>query len=131
MTQPIGNWHPLPEQARHTRQEREANRFAIELLLPRHRLRRVCPRQPNLEAVLWMSGEFDVSKEAAARHYSEVHDAPIAIALSRMIDFVIGRRDRAFHRRPWHATCPCAYLPPPDAGNGGLAVSKTVTPVVG
>lgn len=67
---------------RHQRQKREANRFAVELLLPRQRLRRRLSAPPELETVLSISDEFDVSKEAAARYYAERHDACIGIAHS-------------------------------------------------
>ena len=68
---------------RHQRKKRETNRFAVELLLPRHRLRRKLCAPPDLEAVIAIAREFDVSKEAAARYYAEGHDATLGIAFSK------------------------------------------------
>jgi Zn-dependent peptidase ImmA (M78 family) len=57
-------------QSRHLRQEAEANAFAIELLTPRAWLKPLLRGPPDLEKVLKVADEFDVSREAAARRYS-------------------------------------------------------------
>lgn len=67
----------------HLRQEKEANRFAIELLAPVGRIRRYLQIDPELEAVVTIADRVDISREAAARRYVEKHDACIAIAFSR------------------------------------------------
>lgn len=67
----------------HERQEREANRFAVELLLPRKRLRQRLCTSPDIEAIISTANEFDVSKEAAARYYAEHHNACLGIAFSK------------------------------------------------
>lgn len=67
---------------RHARQEREANRFAIELMAPRRRVERLFSDEPDLRDVLAIARDLDLSKEAAARRYVELHPAAIAIALS-------------------------------------------------
>lgn len=70
------------EQDRHARQEREANRFAIELLVPASAAAASAGEPPNLAHVLQLSAAYDVSREAAARRYAEQHTAPIAIVFS-------------------------------------------------
>lgn len=64
---------------RHIRQEAEANRFAIELLAPRSRLRPLLNRLPDLARVLEISETFTISKEAAVRRYVELHTEPLAV----------------------------------------------------
>src|SRR5688572_11398094 len=54
---------------RYLRQEAEANRFAIELLTPRKRLRRYLISQADLHQVLAIAEDFQISREAAARRY--------------------------------------------------------------
>lgn len=78
------------EQTRHARQEAEANRFAIELLAPRRRLRPFLGDSPDLAHVLEMADEFYISKEAAVRRYVELRDETLAIVFSKngIIDYV-------------------------------------------
>jgi len=78
----VGSWSVTREQSRHQIQEAEANRFATELLMPPSRFRRFLSGEPSLEGVLSAARELDVSREAAARRYVELHDATIAVALS-------------------------------------------------
>ena len=79
----IGNWAMRRGLTPHQNQEAEANRFAIELLMPPRRLRQFLSSEPDLEKVLGAARAFDVSREAAARRYVELHDATIAIAFSQ------------------------------------------------
>lgn len=68
---------------RHARQEREANRFAIELLVPASAVAAYAGEPPDLAHVVHLSAVCNVSREAAARRYAERHPAPIAIVLSQ------------------------------------------------
>ncbi|MEZ5763707.1 MAG: ImmA/IrrE family metallo-endopeptidase [Xanthobacteraceae bacterium] len=68
---------------RHMRQEAEANEFAIELLTPRLRLKPFLRTSPHLVTVLRIADEFDVSKEAAARRYVQLHDDCLAVVFTR------------------------------------------------
>ncbi len=77
-----GRWIIKPSLTKHQRQEAEANRFAIETLLPRSRLAHVLSGPPDLHAVLTTATECDVSRSAVARRYVELHDSMIAVAFS-------------------------------------------------
>lgn len=72
-----------PGLTRHHRQEWQANRFAIEVLVPAHLLAPYLDAEPNLEVVLALANDFDVSREAAARHFIEKSDRPMAIVFSQ------------------------------------------------
>ena len=78
-----GEWRIKASPTRHDRQETEANRFAIELLLPRARLHDALSAVPDLQPVLSAAQACDVSRAAAARRYVELQDATIAIAFSQ------------------------------------------------
>lgn len=71
-----------PGLTRHERQEWQANRFAIEMLVPEHLLAPYLDVEPNLEIVLDVADEFAVSREAAARHFIEKSDRPLAMVFS-------------------------------------------------
>jgi hypothetical protein len=75
----LGRGH---EENWHRQQELEANRFAIELLVPTSRLGPFLRRELTLENVLEMNRKFDVSREAAGRRLIENHDEIGAIAFS-------------------------------------------------
>tara|TARA_R110002074_G_C12426345_1_gene656407 strand:- start:32 stop:847 length:816 start_codon:yes stop_codon:yes gene_type:complete len=69
----------IPEHVvRHRRQENEADRFAIELLAPRDRMRSYLAHAPDLERVIAMSETLRISKAAAVWRYTELHSEPIA-----------------------------------------------------
>ena len=65
--------------------EVEANEFASLLLMPPPLWRRALStfRQPDLSQVVQLAGDFEVSKEAAARSYALYHDEPIAIVVAK------------------------------------------------
>lgn len=65
------------------RQEAEANRFAIELLAPRNRCRSLMRGDPCIAHILDVAREFDLSAEASARRYVELHHDSVAIAFSK------------------------------------------------
>lgn len=63
-------------------QEIEANTFAIELLAPRKRMRRFLRRSADLEHILRASRALDLSKQATARRYVQLHNERLAIVFS-------------------------------------------------
>lgn len=67
----------------HQRQEIEANTFAIELLAPQERMRKFIRRSADLEHVVAAAKELDLSKEATARRYIQLHGECLAIVFSR------------------------------------------------
>ena len=78
------DWRPRSSQAsRHAIQEAEANRFAIELLAPEKFIRPFMKGVPDLAKALRLSCALDLSREAAARRYTECHDTPTALVFSR------------------------------------------------
>lgn len=81
--------------SRHRRQEADANRFAIELLAPAKRLAPYLSGSADLEQVLKVASDFDISKAAAARRYVALHDESLAIVFSRngMVRYTEARGD--------------------------------------
>ncbi len=67
----------------HQRQEREANRFAIELLAPGYRLKSHLAGEPDLRSAVQMRRELEISLEAAVRRYVEMHDEPLAAIMTK------------------------------------------------
>ena len=84
--------------ARHVKQEREANQFAIELLAPPRLVKPYLRRLPDLEHVLSMHGALDISKAAAARRYVELHKEPLAVIFAKNDEFIYTVRGSQF---PW------------------------------
>ncbi len=103
---------------RHLRQEAEANRFAIELLAPRSRLRPVLNRLPDLDRVLEIADTFAISKEAAARRYVELHRASLAILFLHRGKVIYLQKANEF---PWLAIGPGQPLPGTPATKPGLS----------
>lgn len=66
----------------HLKQEREANSFAIELLAPERLIRHRLRRPADLEHVLAIATDLDISREAAARRYAALHDERLAVVFS-------------------------------------------------
>ena len=71
------------ERDRHRVQEAEANRFAIELLAPRSMLRRFLKGIPDLAQIVRIATTLDLSREASARRYIELHEEPLALVFSK------------------------------------------------
>jgi Zn-dependent peptidase ImmA (M78 family) len=67
---------PSSSASRHAVQEAEANRFAIDLLAPRWLMRPYLRGIPDLAAVLRLSKELGLSREAGGRRYVELHEQP-------------------------------------------------------
>jgi Zn-dependent peptidase ImmA (M78 family) len=83
---------------RHRRQESEANRFAIELLTPRRRLNQFLKGTPDLVKVASMAREFDISREAAARRFVELHSDDLAVVFCKDSRFLYADSGRDFPR---------------------------------
>ena len=66
----------------HSRQEAEANRFAIELLAPRHLVAAALREDPDLRAARDLARALDLSLEASLRRYVDLHDEPLAAVWS-------------------------------------------------
>ena len=79
-------------------QEAEANQFAIELLAPERLLSKHLRRLPELERILLIKNELDISKAAAARRYVELHPQPLAVVFVQHGQFLYAQRGAAF---PW------------------------------
>lgn len=86
------------EEGAHERQEAEANRFAIELLAPEYLLKRHLRRLPELERVIAIGSEHQISKTAAARRYVDLHADTLAVVFSQHDRFIYAHRGAAF---PW------------------------------
>lgn len=106
----------LDSQDLHVRQEAEANVFAIELLAPLKRIKPYLQGEPDLAAVLAMSLEMDISKEAAARRYVSCHGETLAVVFSNDGRFLYPQRSREF---PWLTLRKNMALP--DLPRGALA----------
>ncbi len=74
---------PSASASRHARQESQANRFAIELLAPRHMIRPFLFGIPNLAKAIALSDQLALSREASARRYIELHPRPCALVFTR------------------------------------------------
>jgi hypothetical protein len=80
-TEDLGTgWRGVSKQAgQHRLQESQANRFAIELLAPASHVEPFLKAIPDLEQVIAVSTDLDISREAAARRYVELFERPIAV----------------------------------------------------
>jgi Zn-dependent peptidase ImmA (M78 family) len=67
------------------KREAEANRFAAALLMPRGLFLAAVRRlgEPEVEHIVTLAKNFEVSKEAAVRRYLELCDDPCAVIFSR------------------------------------------------
>ena len=104
--------------AMHILQETQANRFAIEVLAPKKFFRAATRGIPDLDAVLRLSGALNLSKEATARRYAELHEQPTALIFTRngCVRYVDRQKDFPFVIL--RSGQPAPSLPPPEgAGN--------------
>lgn len=84
--------------ARHVRQEREANTFAIEVLTPRDQLAPMLSPPAEIEYGLELANRYEVSSEAALRRYVELHAETLAVAFAREGRLRYSVRSESF---PW------------------------------
>lgn len=72
-----------PNLTAHQRQEIEANKFSIELLAPETRMKPHIRGLADLAHVLAAARELDISKQAAARRYVELHSERLAVVFGK------------------------------------------------
>ncbi len=79
--------------------EVEANRFSAEVLLPRTQFQKDLGRRAgaDLEHVVSLADRYDMSKEATARRYVDLHDEPCAVVFSHNAIVRYTRRGSGFH----------------------------------
>ena len=75
-----------PSDDHHRRQEAEANNFAIELLAPINRVRPFLQGLPDLEHVVRLSNELDISRQAAVGRFVSLHSRRLAFVVSQDAD---------------------------------------------
>ncbi|MVA96280.1 ImmA/IrrE family metallo-endopeptidase [Nitratireductor sp. CAU 1489] len=105
-----------PGLTRHQVQERQANRFAAELLMPVSRMRPFLDRGPDIDAVLDLVDTLDCSRETMARRYAEQHEAAIAIVFSHKGRCRYGISSAIFPRIGLRTGDPMPVLPTPQPG---------------
>jgi len=105
-----------PGLTRHQIQERQANRFAAELLMPVSRMRPFLDQDPDIAAVLDLAGTLDCSRETMARRYAEQHEAAIAIVFSHNGQCRYGITSSSFPRLQLRSQDPMPVLPAPEQG---------------
>jgi hypothetical protein len=77
-------WQVPSKGSRHQIQESEANRFAIELLAPRGLIRpKLLRGTPDLEQVIELARDLDISREASARRWLELRNDGIALVFGK------------------------------------------------
>jgi hypothetical protein len=90
-------WRGVSRDAgQHRLQESQANRFAIELFAPASRVEPFLKAIPDLEQVIAVSTDLDISKEAAARRYVELCERPIAVVFGHKDNIRYIDADAAF-----------------------------------
>lgn len=78
----VGNFVVKPALTAREVQELQANSFAVELLAPKNRVIALSNDDPSVSDVLRIATELDLSKEAAARRYVDLHPASIAVVFT-------------------------------------------------
>jgi len=83
-SQDMRSWN-ASEQNRASRMEKEANEFSASILVPPPHLRKVLSqwRDPNLQRVIAVHENFDVSREMAARAYAKYQGSRLAMLIVR------------------------------------------------
>jgi len=80
---------------RRSKMEVEANRFASLILMPPPELRkRLGKHPPDLQHLVKLAGEFEVSKQAMSRAYAERHEQLVAIVGTQHGKILWSYRDR-------------------------------------
>ena len=79
----LGGSPGRPDLTLHQRQEIEANRFSIELLAPKARMKPYLRGLADIANILAAAGELDISKQAAARRYVELHTERLAVVFGK------------------------------------------------
>ena len=118
MTNPTGS-------SQHQRQEREANSFAIELLAPRRLFQSRLDRPADLDHVLAIAEDLQISREAAARRYVELHDECVAMVFSvgERVRYVL-KGDEFPSTAVWANDVMPRLASPPSDGSGLTALDE-------
>jgi hypothetical protein len=89
--------------------EAEANRFAASLLMPKALFERDIRRlgTPETEHIVKLAGDYEVSKEAAARRYTDLCDHCCAVTFSRHGNFGTFANQKRFRSLIYVATSHC------------------------
>ncbi|MBX7460337.1 ImmA/IrrE family metallo-endopeptidase [Qipengyuania huizhouensis] len=104
------------EANRARKMEVEANRFAASLLMPPKRIRsNLGSRQPDLNEVVRLAREFNVSKAAMARSYVDAHRETLALIVVRDGRLIQAHRPDDF---PWIAPRIGEAVPMESIANG-------------
>jgi len=112
-----------PGLTRHQIQERQANRFAAELLMPISRMRAFLDAAAAIEVVLDLVDALDCSRETMARRYAEQHEAAIAIVFSQNGQCRYSITSATFPHTGLRNNDPMPVLPTPERGQ---AISGTI-----
>ena len=104
---------PSADAKRHYRQESEANRFAIELLAPRRIFRPFLRGIPDLTYALRLADQLELSREACARRYAELHSQPMALLFSQNGAVRYVDKSKEFPHRNCRPRDPLPALPSP------------------
>jgi Zn-dependent peptidase ImmA (M78 family) len=109
---------PSDSASRHYRQEAEANRFAIELLAPPQLVRPHMGGIPYLLEIVDLADILELSREATARRYVELHRQPTALVFSAegVVRYVARHSDFPFVSLQRGQRLPSLSLPGGEAG---------------
>jgi len=72
--------------------EAEANEFSANLLMPEPWLnkQKCFSREPSIECIKFLADKLDVSFQACANRYADLHDRPVAVVFSHMLKVQYG-----------------------------------------
>ena len=88
----------IPHMATNLVIEAEANEFSAELLMPKNLVKQQewFKTTPSIEGVLAFAKKFEVSFQAAAIRFADLHDFPITVVISRQGRIVFGYKRQDF-----------------------------------
>jgi Zn-dependent peptidase ImmA (M78 family) len=85
------------------KKEAEANTFAANLLMPEklYRSQKCFRKEPSIEAIKELAGHFDVSFQACANRYVDLHDYEVAVVFShkRVVKYGYAKDSFPFWRK--------------------------------
>jgi hypothetical protein len=108
-------------QARHQKQETEANQFAIALLAPPYKLAPTLATDPDVRIVIALAASLDLSLEATMRRYIALSDQPLCAVWTHNGVMRTTARNKAF---PWLPLTKGQTLPATSRAHKHCAGSK-------
>jgi Zn-dependent peptidase ImmA (M78 family) len=107
--------------------EVEANQFAAEILLPRSLLKKSSDfiNKPSIDAIKSIASKFNVSFQASAVRFADIHDYPITIVMSREGRVIYGYKNSEFPF--WLKIGKNGDLIPPKSLSGMVDAKKSET----